>query len=79
MPYQSSYPYYNQIQNPYQNNVPMPWQSPYQNNVPMPSYQQPPQFQQPQMQQTMVTPTAIPLSVLVLDVPLAWVTLPIWT
>ena len=51
MPYQSSYPYYNQIQNPYQNNVPMPWQSPYQNNVPMPSYQQPPQFQQPQMQQ----------------------------
>ena len=52
MPYQSSYPYYNQIQNPYQNNVPMPWQSPYQNNVPMPSYQQPPQFQQPQMQQT---------------------------
>ena len=51
MPYQSSYPYYNQIQNPYQSNVPMPWQSPYQNNVPMPSYQQPLQFQQPQMQQ----------------------------
>lgn len=52
MPYQPTYPYFGQMQNPYQNNVPMPWQSPYQSNIPMPSYQQPAQFQQPQMQQT---------------------------
>lgn len=50
MPYQPTYPYFGQMQNPYQNNIPMPMQSPYQTNIPMPQYQ--PQSYTPQVPQT---------------------------
>lgn len=61
MPYQPSYPYYNQMQNPYQPyipNVPSPMTSPYQGNMSTPQYT--PQPYQPQIPQA---PQFVPVQI----------------
>ena len=61
MPYQPSYPYYNQMQNPYQPYIPSvssPMASPYQGNMPTPQYT--PQPYQPQIPQA---PQFVPVQI----------------